>query len=291
MSGKSPTPVPWPRVQDALRPLNDGELVLLRESIQRDGVVEAVKLLPDGRIVDGHHRWTLSRQLRRRAPLRVLTVDDDDGFRIAMNLNAARRQLTPGETRDAIERTLKTDPERSDNSIAREHSVDHKTVGAARERLAMDGEIPRPLPSKTQRRSTADERARARAMAEEGHTHHHIADTLGFNQSTVSGWLAAITPDDELAKQREHRRLRNDAAWRRLVDLNDRARRVWNEDRGAILRAIDEHPEHNLVVALAHATRRTRDVAQAVLDAIDPQLSDAERERMDAFARDSGFGT
>jgi N6-adenosine-specific RNA methylase IME4/DNA-binding XRE family transcriptional regulator len=82
---------PWPEIQDLMPPLGKPELESLRESINSEGVKQAILILPDGRIIDGHHRWELS---EHSAPYQILEISENRAFDLAIELNLARRQLS-----------------------------------------------------------------------------------------------------------------------------------------------------------------------------------------------------
>ena len=82
----------WDDVQNLLPPLTGAEKAALRRSIDSSGVLNPVLVLPDGRIVDGHHRWELS---GGTAPVRTLQLSEEEARDLAFSLNLARRQLAP----------------------------------------------------------------------------------------------------------------------------------------------------------------------------------------------------
>jgi site-specific DNA-methyltransferase (adenine-specific) len=82
---------PWPEVQEILPPLAPLEREALRVSIEQDGVQQPILVLPDGRIVDGHHRWELS---GGEAPQTILFLAPERAFELAIELNLSRRQLS-----------------------------------------------------------------------------------------------------------------------------------------------------------------------------------------------------
>lgn len=88
---------PWDRIVEALRPLSDAEKEALRESIESDGVQLPVLAMPDGRIIDGHHRWAIAPDACR---IEILDLPEEDAFRKALALNTARRQITPDQLAD-----------------------------------------------------------------------------------------------------------------------------------------------------------------------------------------------
>src|SRR5690348_16216722 len=73
-------PHAWTELSEILSPLSHQEQETLRASILAHGVVEPVKVLPDGRIVDGLHRWKLS---NGKAQLKFLQLDPKAGFELA----------------------------------------------------------------------------------------------------------------------------------------------------------------------------------------------------------------
>ena len=68
---------------------------------------------------------------------------DTDPYRFILSANLHRRHLTAAQKQNLIAAELKAQPEKSNRVIAKQINVDHKTVGAVRERLASTGEIPR----------------------------------------------------------------------------------------------------------------------------------------------------
>jgi hypothetical protein len=60
----------------------------------------------------------------------------------ARRVNLTRRHLSQEQRRQLVADELRGDPSRSDRQIAAGFCVDHKTVGAARDRLGGTGEIP-----------------------------------------------------------------------------------------------------------------------------------------------------
>lgn len=82
---------PWPEVQEVLPPLGTPEREALQNSIAQDGVRQPILILPDGRIIDGHHRWELS---NGSTPYTILDLSEERAFDLAIELNLSRRQLS-----------------------------------------------------------------------------------------------------------------------------------------------------------------------------------------------------
>jgi N6-adenosine-specific RNA methylase IME4 len=97
----------WDEIQALLPPLSLSERRALAESIEQEGVKHPILVLPDGRIIDGHHRWELS---RGDAPVQVLDLPEERAFTLALALNMARRQLS-NEQLDYLQKRLDRDKE------------------------------------------------------------------------------------------------------------------------------------------------------------------------------------
>src|SRR2546428_5841459 len=91
---KIPTPTSWDNLDGLLPPLSEDEEISLKKSIKENGVLDPVKVLPDGRIIDGNHRWKLS---NGKAAIEVLDVHEQEALRIALKLNVSRRHLSPDQ--------------------------------------------------------------------------------------------------------------------------------------------------------------------------------------------------
>jgi len=85
---------PWARMTEFLPVLSKTEKESLRESIQKYGVKHHILILSDGRIIDGFHRWEISRELKVDCPHDSVDLNDDDAFALGIALNLARRQLS-----------------------------------------------------------------------------------------------------------------------------------------------------------------------------------------------------
>lgn len=84
-------PKPWDKLQDFLPALSTYELDELTKSIAKHGVLQPIFVLPDGRIIDGFHRWKLS---AGKAPFKVLKMSESDAFMLGVIMNIARRNLS-----------------------------------------------------------------------------------------------------------------------------------------------------------------------------------------------------
>src|SRR3989442_7335472 len=89
----------WDKLEGLLPPLSFEEENSLKNSIKENGVLDPVKVLPDGRIVDGYHRWKIS---DHKAPVKILNLSEDEALCLALNLNTSRRHLSPDQKRDLV---------------------------------------------------------------------------------------------------------------------------------------------------------------------------------------------
>jgi len=83
---------PWPELQEKLPALSSWEEKRLKESIENIGILEPILHLPDGRIIDGHHRLKYSDE---NPPHKEVNVDEETAFSLGLRLNAERRNLSP----------------------------------------------------------------------------------------------------------------------------------------------------------------------------------------------------
>ncbi|MEM3657523.1 MAG: ParB/RepB/Spo0J family partition protein [Candidatus Hadarchaeum sp.] len=88
---------PWDRLQQILPPLSESEQRSLAESIRREGAKYPVLALPDGRIIDGYHRWKLS---GGKASVEIINVSEDEAFALGIELNIVRRHLSLEQIRE-----------------------------------------------------------------------------------------------------------------------------------------------------------------------------------------------
>lgn len=116
---------PWPRVQSVLPPLSTEERAALKQSLQSGAVNQPILHLPDGRIIEGHHRWELSDHTYPY--LQELDISEDEAFALAVNLNIARRQLSTPQ-QQAIVKILREEFGKSQAEAASVVGVTRQTV-------------------------------------------------------------------------------------------------------------------------------------------------------------------
>ena len=75
-------------------------------------------------------------------PIEIVELIGLDPYDVVLSANIRRRHLTAGQRREVIAKVLKATPSKSNRTIAKQTSADHKTVGAVRDKLEVRGEIP-----------------------------------------------------------------------------------------------------------------------------------------------------
>lgn len=97
------TPVPGLDSIQLFDPLDDATEAALRASIERFGVMMPVAKDQHGRILDGHHRDRLARELGVPYDEKVFVVRDENHAReVARSLNEDRRQLRVEQRRPVV---------------------------------------------------------------------------------------------------------------------------------------------------------------------------------------------
>lgn len=117
----------------------------LKADIAARGVITAIDLDEAGTVLDGHHRVRACQELGiTEYPTVIRTgLTEDEKRLFARKANTLRRHLTRQQIREILAAQLKDTPHWADNRIARELSVDSKTVTSERRRLEATSEIPK----------------------------------------------------------------------------------------------------------------------------------------------------
>jgi hypothetical protein len=124
--------------------LPDDEYQALKADIAARGVQVAIETDEYGNTLDGHHRQRACRELGINDYPTVVRsgLSEAEKLTHARKANLLRRHLTQEQRRALLADELRGDPQRSNRQIGAALGIDHKTVGAARERLGSTGEIP-----------------------------------------------------------------------------------------------------------------------------------------------------
>lgn len=124
--------------------LSADEYDALRESIKLYGQLVPVLMAGDT-VVDGKERLRVCRELNIEPDIKQLPdgLTADELRCLALVVNLARRQLTPGARRGIIRDELLRDPSRSDRAIALTTGSSHPTVATVRRELEHEGKVER----------------------------------------------------------------------------------------------------------------------------------------------------
>jgi ParB/Sulfiredoxin domain len=117
-------------------PLSTDQEAALRASIEARGVVQPILVDQHGRIIDGHHRKRIADELGIDCPVELQNIaSDDEGKDLAVELNAARRNLNERQTRQLIIEETERKPDESARGLAERIGCSHPTVLTVRRQL------------------------------------------------------------------------------------------------------------------------------------------------------------
>ena|SRR5699024_6529642 len=117
------------------------EYAELEQSIRENGVQVPITVGPDGRIIDGHHRDEIARNLDLHCP-RVTAQGDEAKLRgLAFSLNLHRRHLSREQKRQIVAKSITADPQLSDREHGRRTGVSKNTAAAVRDELTESGQV------------------------------------------------------------------------------------------------------------------------------------------------------
>jgi ParB-like chromosome segregation protein Spo0J len=131
------------RPYQLLPPLSDEQRHLLRQSIEKNGVLEAVVFDEDGEILDGHHRVEIAEELGIEYPRRVIEdLSEADKQTYALTVNVARRQLSQSERGSLVARLRSQGM--SIRAIADATGLPKSTVARDVDQLSRMGQLSQP---------------------------------------------------------------------------------------------------------------------------------------------------
>ncbi len=116
------------------------EIDALYDDIEKRGIVTPIEILSNGTILDGRHRWQVACTLQLDdVPVRVIDPADPVDFMIRAAL--LRRHLTTAQRKDLAASLLKSEPTRSDRSVATVVGISHPTVAVIRAEMETSGDV------------------------------------------------------------------------------------------------------------------------------------------------------
>src|SRR6516165_2029111 len=127
--------------------LQPDERTAMKADLRKNGLRTPI-LVWEGQIVDGKHRLTLLRKLKREPTFDTKTLRDATEKEMeahVRSLNQFRRsqtkRLTNDEKHELAKAELLKDPTRADNAIAKALSIANKTVTKIRRKLEADSNL------------------------------------------------------------------------------------------------------------------------------------------------------
>ena len=90
----------WLDIESLLPPLASDRFQALKDSIAANGLLVPLVCLPDGRLIDGHHRWRACQEKGVTPRVEVHDIGEAEALDLALTLNVARRQLSPEQRKE-----------------------------------------------------------------------------------------------------------------------------------------------------------------------------------------------
>lgn len=128
-------------------PISAEDRQRLHDDIKTEGAVrDPIKAYYDEKmnllILGGKNRWEIAQELGLKSvPVVICNLNSEERSTLVRKDNTSRRHFTRDQLQAVLELELKSNPHRSDRSIAKDHHVDPKTVGSIRKKLEDNGHI------------------------------------------------------------------------------------------------------------------------------------------------------
>src|SRR6516165_9180036 len=122
-------------------PISEDDFNKLAADIKLHGLRQHI-VLYKGQILDGNNRYRACELAGIKPTFADFTGIDADARNYVISANIHRRHLHPDDRKRIVAELLKLEPTKSDRQLGEETKLDHKTVGAVREKLVATGEIP-----------------------------------------------------------------------------------------------------------------------------------------------------
>ena len=175
-------------------PLEDNELVVLRESIKKDGVEDPIKVLSDGTIIDGHNRYKIASEFDKKVPYTIKNIKDEDDIKIyIVNTNLSRRNLS---LPTKIEQVLKLKEFEKAKALKRQQTT--QLVGKGIQKKDVNGE------------------GNITTTIDKGKTRDKLGKRIGTSGSTLEKAEKVIEKSPELWKDVKEKKITISTAYKKL---------------------------------------------------------------------------
>lgn len=168
---------------DILPPLATDDYNRLKRSIKKNGIREAIRVLPDGTIVDGFHRKKIAKELKiKDIPHAKIDISRKSAIELGISLNLARRQLSHEQKQEIIRKLRQ-------KGFTQEKVAE--LVGITQQRVGQIEDISNTNISNTyipdlRRKIDNEEEKEIVKRAKEGETQEQIASNQQIGQPRVS---------------------------------------------------------------------------------------------------------
>jgi len=204
---------PWDKLLELLPPLASYEFEALKASIAEHGVLQRILILPDGRIIDGYHRW----KIEPKAPYDTINLDDSTAFLLGLAMNTARRQMSPDQTKELRKKQKKIalelrkphgdQPPMSRPKVAGILGIPEGTIARWEWEIKKDTSIVRPNntcnPPDLKTKVPKKEKQRIKERVTSGESQGQVAADYKVSQQRVSQIVTQVQKEEDTATKRE----------------------------------------------------------------------------------------
>lgn len=195
---------PWDKLQELLPPLASYEFEALKASIAEYGVLQRILVLPDGRIIDGCHRWQIA---GAKTPHDILNLDEQSAFLLGLAMNAARRQMSPDQIKKLRKRQQEIAVELRHTGMSQEKVAG--ILGVARQTIDLWEGTSIANPSNTcnppdlRIKIPKKEKQRIKERVTTGESQSQVAADYKVSQQRVSQIVTQAQKEEDTATKRE----------------------------------------------------------------------------------------
>lgn len=257
---------PFDEIVELIPPMSDWEFEELKQSMETSGQIESIKVVQDGRIIDGLHRWKI---LGDKVKYDILNVSDKEAIGLAVKLNVHRRQLSIEQKREIFHKMAQLDTEwlkdSSQEEIGHWFGVSQRTISNWNKGDFSKFANTHQIPDKRYDLTRTDEKEIVKQLAL-GKSQRQVASDYGVNQSTIS---------DVKAREEDRVEVVNGLNKDDLVLLEDQYKDLDKLELQKLQRIIEKGKEIEAVIATPTVTDEERTKLMAVYGArrFDPKIT------------------
>lgn len=212
---------PWGEIH--IPSLSLEEKQRLKNSIDKYGLKRAILVLPDGRIIDGRHRWEILGDNIPEDKIEILDLSDEGALALAYSLNMDRRQLSYEQLKEVRERLVKTALKLRSQGMTQKKASE--ITGVPRRTIShyeSKGNVANTCVPDLRVKVDSDSKDVIVARAESGETNKAIADDFKISHQRVSQIVSAAKTAKQKKKEKtETKEIQRKALARDIQDFSD----------------------------------------------------------------------